>query len=117
MDAALELASSAPTARALVLTRFDRARAWQTTDGRKALSDQGMARQSRVSDIFQDVARAPADQRIDLDPLALRLEQRQGCAQLALKTLSAGDPGVISFNRLGKRTNLSKSRSTGPDRS
>src|ERR1700678_529318 len=106
MYAALDLASPAPTARPLVLARLDRARAGQAADGWKALGDQGMPGQSGVGDIFQHVARAPANERVDLDPLALGFEQRQGRARRALKTLTAGDPGVKSFHRLGEWADL-----------
>src|ERR1700735_1292686 len=106
MDAALDLASPAPAAGPLVLARLDRARAGQAADRRKALGGKGMPGQSGVSDIFQHVARAPADERVDLDPLALRFEQRQGRARRALKTLTAGDPGVKSLHRLGEWADL-----------
>src|ERR1700677_312857 len=106
MYAALDLASPAPTAGPLVLAWLDRARAGQTADRWKALGGKGMPGQSRVSDIFQHVARAPADERVDLDPLALGFEQRQGRARRALKTLTAGDPGVKSFHRLGEWADL-----------
>ena len=36
-----------------------------------------MTGQPGLGDVSQDVARAPADERIDLDPLALGLEQGQ----------------------------------------
>src|SRR6202020_191557 len=106
MDAALDLASPAPAAGPLVLARFAGARAGQAADRRKALGGKGMPGQSGVSDIFQHVARAPADERVDLDPLALGFEQRQGRARRALKTLTAGDPGVKSLHRLGERADL-----------
>src|SRR3984885_5766015 len=106
MNAALDLASPAPTASPLVLARLDRARAGQAADGWKALGHQRMPRQSGVSDIFQHVARAPADQRVDLDPFALGFEERQGRARRALETLTAGDPGVKPFHRLGEWADL-----------
>src|SRR6202453_2943541 len=106
MDAALDLASAAPTGRPLVLAGLDRAREVQAADGRKALGDQGVPAQSGVGNVFQHVARAPADERVDLDPLALGFEQRQGRARRALKTLTAGDPGVKSFHRLGEWADL-----------
>jgi hypothetical protein len=77
MDAALDLPPTAPTPGPLVFARLHWARAWQTADGRKALADQGMSGQPGVSDLFEHVGCAPADERVDLDPLALRLEQRQ----------------------------------------
>src|SRR3984885_5693136 len=106
MDAALDLASPAPAAGPLVLARLDRARAGQAAEIRKALCGKGMPGKSGVSDIFQHVARAPADERVDLDPLALRFEQRQGRTRRALKTLTAGDPGVKSFHRLSEWADL-----------
>src|SRR3984957_4181737 len=106
MNAALDLTSPAPTASPLVLARLDRARAGQAADGWKALGNQRMPRQSGVSDIFQHVARAPADQRVDLDPFALGFEERQGRARRALETLTARDPGVKPFHRLGEGTDL-----------
>src|ERR1700722_19868175 len=106
VDTALDLAPPAPTAGPLVLARLDRAGARQAADGRKALGDQRMSGQSGVSDIFEHVARVPADQRIDLDPLALGFEQRQGRARRALETLPAGDPGVKPLDRLGERTHF-----------
>src|ERR1700677_2983720 len=106
MDAAFDLASPAPTARPLVLARLDRARAGQAADGRKALGDQGVPGQSGVGNVFQHVARAPADERVDLDPLTLGFEQRQGRARRALETLTASDPRIKAFNGLGERTDL-----------
>src|SRR5271154_4605813 len=106
MDAALDLAAPAPTAGPLVFARLDRARAGQAADGWKALGDQGMPRQSGVSDIFQHVARTPPDERVDLDPFALGFEQRQGRARRALETLAAGDPGVKSLHGLRERADL-----------
>src|SRR5271170_1212842 len=106
MDAALDLASPAPTASPLVLARLDGTRAWQAADRWKALGDQGMPGQSGVGDIFQNVARTPADERVDLDPLAFGFEQRQGRARRALETLTAGDPGVKPFHSLSERTHL-----------
>src|SRR3984957_2453128 len=106
MNAALDLASPAPTASPLVLARLDRARAGQAADGWKALGHQRMPRQSGVSDIFQHVARAPADQRVDLDPLALGFKQRQGRARRALETLTTGDPRIKPFHRLGEGTDF-----------
>src|ERR1700728_2780276 len=106
MDAALDLASPAPAAGPLVLARLDRARAGQAADRRKALGGKGMPGQSGVSDIFQHVARTPADERVDLDPLALRFEQGQGRARRALETLTAGNPGVKSFHRVGEGSHL-----------
>src|SRR3984957_11769995 len=81
VDAALDLAPPAPTAGPLVLAGLDWARARQAADGWKALGYQRMSGQSGVRDIFEHVARVPADQRIDLDPLALRFEQWQGRAR------------------------------------
>src|SRR5277367_3828777 len=112
MDAALDLASPAPTAGPLILARLDRARAGQAADGRKALGDQGMPGQSGVGNIFQHVARTPADERVDLDPLALGFEQRQGRARRALETLTASDPGVKSLHRLSERTDLANLAAT-----
>src|SRR6516164_5790635 len=106
MDSTLDLAPSAPPAGPLVLARLDRTRARKAANRRKAFGDQRMPGQSGVRDIFEHVARAPADERVDLDALALRLEQRQGRARRALKTLAAGDPGVKSLHRLGERTDL-----------
>src|SRR5580704_10219574 len=106
MDAALDLASPAPTTSPLVFAGLDWTRAWQAADGWKALGDQGVAGQSGVRDIFQHVARAPADKRVDLDPLSLGFEQRQGRARRALETLTAGDPGIKPLHRLGERTDL-----------
>src|SRR5580704_11553073 len=106
MDAALDLASPAPAAGPLVLAGLDRACALQAANGRKALGDQGMPGQSCVGDIFQHVACATADKRVDLDPLALGFEQRQGRARRALETLTAGDPGVKSLHGLGEGADL-----------
>src|ERR1700735_4857975 len=106
MDAALDLAPPAPTASPLVLARPDRARAWQAADGGKALGDQRMSGQSSVGNIFQYVARTPADERVDLDPLALRFEQRPGRARRTLETLAPGDPSVKPFHSLGERPDL-----------
>src|SRR5271154_2140738 len=104
MNAALDLASPAPTAGPFVLAGLDRARAWQAADGWKALGHQRMPRQSGVSDIFQHVARTPTDKRVDLDALALGFEQRQGRPDCGLEPLAAGDPGVKPFHRLGEGT-------------
>ena len=78
----------APTAGPFVLARLDRARARQAADGRKALGHQRVPRQSSVGNVFQHVARAPADKRVDLDPLALGFEQRQGRPYRGLETLA-----------------------------
>ena len=66
-----------------------------------------MAGQAGLGDVGEHVLGAPADQRIDLDPFALGLEQRQGRARYALETLSPGDPGVVALHRLGEGTNFS----------
>src|ERR1700722_2480806 len=107
MDAALDFAPPAPTASPLVLARLDRARAGQAANGRKALGDQGMPGQSGIGDIFEHVARAPADKRVDLDPFAFGFEQRQGRAYCVLETLP-------SPRREDEPCGY---RSSGPDRS
>ena len=99
-------AAPAPAAGALVLAGPDGARAGQAADRGKALGDQGMARQAGFRDVVEHFARAPADQRIDLDPLAFRFEQRQVRARRALEAFAAGDPRVIAVHRLGKRADL-----------
>src|ERR1700722_9068636 len=106
MDAALDLASPPPTSGPLILAGLDRARARQAADGWKALGHQRVPRQSGVGNVFQHVARAPADKRVDLDPLAFGFEQRQGRPNCGLETLTAGDPGVKSFHGLGERADL-----------
>ena len=65
-----------------------------------------MRRQVGLADVIQDVRGAPADERIDLDALALGFEQRRLPARRALKALAPGDPGLIPFQRLGQRQNL-----------
>ena len=115
MDAALHFPSAAPSAGALVLAGLDRARAGQAADRRKALGDQRMARQAGFLDVLEHVARAPADERIDLDPLSFRFEQRQARARRALEALPAGYPRVEPFHRLGEGRPCG-SRSSGPDR-
>src|SRR5580693_4820633 len=106
MDAALDLATPAPTAGPLVLAGLDWACARQAADRRKALGDQRVPRQSGLSDIFEHVACAPTHERIHFDPFAFRFEQRQSRARRALETLPAGDPGVKFLHRLGERPDL-----------
>ena len=72
----------------------------------KPLATRGWRGRPASSMYFEHVARAPADQRIDLDPLALRLEQRQARARRALEALAAGYPRVEPFHRLGERADL-----------
>jgi hypothetical protein len=65
-----------------------------------------MARQVGLADIVEHLPGAPADQRIDLHPVAFGLEQGQRRARRALKALAAGDPGVEAFHCGGQRPNL-----------
>src|SRR5947209_1084743 len=106
MNAAFGLAASAPAAGALVLAGAHAARARHAADRGKALGDHRMARQASLLDIGEDVRRAPADQRIDLHPLALGFEQGQAGAGRALEALSSGDPGVVARKRLAERADL-----------
>src|SRR5260370_9615598 len=106
VNAAFGLAPSAPAAGALVLAGLYPAGAWQAADGGEALGDQRMTREAGFGDVVQHVACAPADERIDLYPLALGLEQRQARPRRALEALAALDPRVVALNRLGERSDL-----------
>ena len=90
--------SSSPGRTALVQGR-------QPIEG-KPLATSGWRGRPGLVDIGEHVLRLPADQRVDLDPVALGLEQRQSGARRALETLAPGDPGVIALHRLGERTDL-----------
>ena len=84
MNAAFNLRPAAPASCPRVLTGLNRARARKAADRGKALGNQRMPRQPRLGDVSQHIARPPADEWIDLDPLALGFEQGQPLARSAV---------------------------------
>src|SRR5258708_1659010 len=99
MDAAFHLAAAAPAAGTRIFARHYTAGAGQAADRGKAFGDQGMGWNLVRPQIIDHLGRAPAGQRIDLDSITFRLEQRERGAGGALETFAPGDPGIEAVER------------------
>src|SRR5438552_12814755 len=108
VNAALELLRAGPASRPLVLTRFDRTRARDATDGRIAHIVQRVVRNLVHVDVRLHALRVPVDDRLDLpDVVALApLDALRVRARERLLAADAADPGVEGLERALERLDL-----------
>ena len=94
MDAALGFSSSRPTTGANAFAGGDAPRASLATQRREALGGKRMTRQIVVHHVTLNVGLGPMGERVDLDPLAIDLDDLQGFAPIVVKPFATGYPGV-----------------------
>src|SRR3990167_7266651 len=106
VDAALGLFEAAPTAGALVLAGLHARGAGDAADRGIALRHERMLGKLVSGRMGLEVGGRPVGERVDLDALAVGLEEIQPRADGILEALAAGEPGVEALKRARQRLGL-----------